>query len=205
VALITRENLKVWLGITTTAEDDFLDDVVAGVDAGVKSFLRRDIEQATYTEELYDGNGREYFYLREYPVTSVTEIRITNQRVGGVNNDAAFTDDTVQVYGTDFVMKREDEVEENVGILLAVRSIWPRGEANIRATYVAGYTTVPADIVMACYQLAAQLRVMRKTGLVKSMEQLGDYSYTILTSPAYFANAAVTDARHKLARYRRVS
>jgi len=60
-------------------EDDEVRDTILkihqGVEKWVKTFCRRDLESASYTE-WYDGDGSEYLWLKQYPVTAITRVSV---------------------------------------------------------------------------------------------------------------------------------
>lgn len=72
MAVITRANLKIRLGIpsTDTSEDDALDALITQVTALCEAYLGFPIEQAVALE-FYSGTGRSWLPLRRKPVTIV--------------------------------------------------------------------------------------------------------------------------------------
>ena len=78
MALINLTEVKTFLGISlaSTTEDGFLGLVINAVDAEAKKYFDRQIETATYTDEYYCGTNNHILCLNEYPVTSVTSVRI---------------------------------------------------------------------------------------------------------------------------------
>ena len=74
MALFTLAEVKTYLNISDTSEDYYLQTLVDMVDAYVKKYTMRDLEETTYTKELYDGPGTNSLVLRNYPIISVTEV-----------------------------------------------------------------------------------------------------------------------------------
>lgn len=91
------------------------------------------------------------------------------------------------------------------GGLLAGRrhQSWPYTSAggNIKITYTAGYTTVPADIQLAVNMMAAFMFANRERGMPMQSESLADYSFSLMSSSANLGNEFGTIAS-LLARYR---
>lgn len=196
--LITRENLKTYLGITSASEDDFLDLVVAGVDQLFESLSNRRLESETYTDQVVDGTGTPRLYLPNHPVTAVSEVRVSDAPIAGVNNSSEFDSTTIWTLHDEFEIDSLAEDEDNRGLLLAVYGNWPRGIKNIQVTYTAGYTTIPADIKLAAYQIAARIRNGRTRGGEIRSERMGDESYEL------FDETSRSIADKVLGRYRRV-
>lgn len=235
MALSSTTRLKLLLGISAsdTSQDSRLAQILTGVEAGVKAYLKRDVESATYTE-FYDGSGKPKLVLRQYPVTSVTTVHLDARGYYGTPSDA-FASTTLLTAGTDYVLPKEDSGGSRPGFLLRIGgptvsgevgwwppsawnagypsghlltgrgpTAWPRGRGNLKVVYVAGYTSVPADIALAVDQTAAWVsRNGPQGGFGLTGESLEDYSYN-LASAAIGALPELGSARQLLAPYRRL-
>lgn len=197
--LIETADLKTWLGITGDSENAFLARLAAGLDAAARSYLRRNILSAEYTRYL-DGLGRKWLYLPEYPVTAIADLRVAMPPWGGVGNDNAFPTAAIWARNSDFIADTLDESEENQGRLTSIRTAWPRGIANIKVQFTAGYAAVPQDLKLALCQFASQIRAARDKGMVTASETLGDYSYQLMS---FDKSTDLGDARSILRRYKK--
>jgi hypothetical protein len=179
MALFTLENLKTYLGISGTSEDVQLDLLVGMVDGLVKKYTRRDLEQTTYTNEIYDGPGTNSLLLNQYPVESITSVIQHTETISAVTL-------AERENGESGYYLRDAES----GILWN-NDLWDRGRGIIQVTYKAGYyvgTTpptgsfpLPDDLLYACYEACRYFRnVGKKAGLIS--ESLGRYSYTLASS-----------------------
>jgi hypothetical protein len=197
---VTRSELKTHLGISDSSEDTRLDEIIADVSAMIRSYTGRWLTQKTYTDQLYSGRGFASLFLREYPVTAVSDVRVSSSCYGGAGNDDAFPDDSEWTQNSDFILSSVDASEDNSGELVAIRQCWPQGHSNIRVgSYTAGYASVPGDLKLACFQLCARVRAAAEKGVPLQSEHLGDYSYQIMTS-----STELVHARKILNSYRRV-
>jgi uncharacterized phiE125 gp8 family phage protein len=128
-ALISLQEAKEYLGIdnATTTQDAILSALLNGIGEWVSKFLGRNLVQATYTE-YYDGDGADELMLKNVPIVSVTSVYVDALR--------AFGSDTL-IASSNYIVKKA------VGILKAWQlfGFWTHGDANIKVTYVAGYTT----------------------------------------------------------------
>lgn len=192
--LTTVDTIKAQLGISGTAEDAKLTTWLAQADQMIKSYLKRNIEQATYTE-FYSGDGTNIIRLRQTPVQSITSLYLDNAGFFGTVS-GSFASASQLIEGTDFVLNRDNNSateKSTSGIVWRINGSWDRpssrvngtlstipGSAmgNIKVTYVGGYATVPADIQGACIQAVAMFRAMPVVGLAQS-ENYEDYSYTL--------------------------
>jgi len=73
MALTTKTNVKILIGVSDTSLDEVIDLLIPQADAIVKSYLQRDIEQVTYTE-YYSGTGDQRLVLNQGPVQSITAV-----------------------------------------------------------------------------------------------------------------------------------
>ena len=138
-ALITLAEAKSFLGLGNISTGDaILETVIEGVSASFSSYADADFKSATYTSAKFDGNGKTYFYLPHFPVTTFTSL---------------YEDDTLLVKDTDYW------VDTDYGIVYRIRSLWPEigntarwttSRQGITVTYVAGYAAVPSDVKYAC-------------------------------------------------------
>ena len=192
MALTTLADLKTYLGITDTSEDDLLNLLIADADAAILGYLDRAIEQASLTE-YYSGDGTTNLLLQQRPVTTITSVHVDAAGYAG-QGSGAFDSTTEWTAGTDFYAQSVVENESNTGNIIAIKGPgtftadhqpmtwgeWPRGTGNIKVVYTAGYSTVPSDLAAACRILVAWMRSSRENGMPVKSEKLGSYSYTLL-------------------------
>lgn len=138
MALTTTATVKTYAGISGSGSDAQIDAIVAAVDRAMKEYLGRQIESATVTAEIHDGNGQDDFLLLlEWPVTAVSAVSISGTAL------------TVADY----------EIDGAKGLLFYKPggtgfAAWPEGRRNLSVTYTAGYASVPADLALAATKQA---------------------------------------------------
>jgi len=148
MSLVSDANYLYYLGLGQSESiTNNLTPIIGAAEAKVKQFLNRDLESATYTAEKYDGSGTNELILRQSPVTTLTSVA----RYDGLdsNNDEVWT---TLVLGTDY--ERAMIPAEANRIILDYYE-FELGCQNYRVTYVAGYSTIPLDIQLACKELVA--------------------------------------------------
>jgi hypothetical protein len=73
----------------SSAEDDIIDDLIAGVGNAIERYCKRQFDSQTF-DELYDG-GSDEILLRQYPVQGITSVRCNPTPVLEVQNTLTST------------------------------------------------------------------------------------------------------------------
>lgn len=162
-ALTTLAELKTYMGITGVAEDTLLESLIDAATDLIELFCNRRFKKTTYTDELYDGNGKTILFMKNYPIVTVTSMYYV---IVGMSDE--LIDPTYH------------KVYENEGFIYTPH-YWRVGHLNIKVTYDAGYDFaadgIPSELKQICNELAAYLYSARgKTGL--KAERMGNYSVT---------------------------
>jgi len=202
--LTTLAKLKIHLSITDTSEDTFLTQLLDAIEANVLGWLGRGALLSAAATEYFDGNGQKLLPLRRRPVTAVASVYVDGTGFYGLGTGSPFGASTQWVAGEQFAYRRVDESEENGGMLLAINGVWPRGDGNVKVTYTAGFTTTPDDVELAIWELCAGCRKSAEHGGPLKEEELGEYSYKLLTESTR-GPIALQTAVGRLARYKEVS
>lgn len=192
LASITALKLHLDIPAATTAQDALLTQLLDQASAAIESHCQRRFEAGSRTE-YYSGDGTEILLLRHTPVRSVTNVWLDADGYWG-DGVSAFASADLLVAGTDYALARDNASDDEVsrsGILRRIGNIWPAarrqpdglitvvdgpGIGNVKVEYAYGYTEVPADLQLACVQLAGQ--VFKQRDLSLTQEQYEDYSYT---------------------------
>lgn len=157
--LISREDdAKVYLQITGPGSDVLLDWLIKTAEGQIKMALgTRTLLQTTHTDELIDGSGTCELALPNFPIASVSALKIAS--------DQDFTGATNQSAPDDFLIMSEAGLLVRKGGLGSFLNdvspggaVWPKGHENIQLTFQAGYVTIPNDIILATCMQVAYLR-----------------------------------------------
>jgi len=178
--LCTLANVKTFLGIDNNEKDDVLNMLINMASDYIESQCGRTFSSDTYTQEEYDGTGTYEIKLKNYPVITFTKLEVN----GNEDNSDNWSDVDSSEYWVDLPsgiitktsgyedtsdsINDEDELSD---------SLFLRGKNRYRATYTAGYSTIPYDIQYACASLVGQILNTRGATGIKS-ESLGDHSVT---------------------------
>lgn len=168
-SLTTTSLVQQHLGISTN--DAAIAAIVSGINAGLENFLGKIFTETTYTNEEYDmPKDSRTLSLRHFPVISFTNLQYKDSPED--YSDTSWTSFDTSEYVVDF----------DSG-LVTRNTTFSRGKRTIRATYSAGYSSVPADIQLAATILASSIFQNRKTMNI-TQETLGQYSRSFGIDPA---------------------
>lgn len=139
--LTTLEEYKAYVGITNPNQDSTISALIPKVSALVKNICRRtfiDYIDEAKVERFNGGLGSTY-YLKEYPLLSVSSVETSDDYGANYTELVEFTD-----YAAD--------VEDHAIISLAADGFAKKINGYI-VTYTAGYTTLPEDLKLAVFDL----------------------------------------------------
>ena len=154
IDLVMLNDVKNWLDIaeTNTDDDALLQILITSFSRYVLNRVSRDsFNIATYTE-VYDGNGAQQLFLRNYPINSVTSVQIGSYTVPqstSITSPGWFID-----------MHKQSLVMRSYGSgsyqQMVPYSIFPQffysGRGNIQVIYQAGHAFLPEDLYDAVMQ-----------------------------------------------------
>jgi hypothetical protein len=89
-------------GLSPTFPDAYINVQIVAATAAIASYLKRNVEQATY-QEFYSGSGRQELCLKQYPIQSITNLWLD---MGGYAGQApnAFAAGTLLVPGVQYML-----------------------------------------------------------------------------------------------------
>jgi hypothetical protein len=176
MALDTLANVKTRLGISGTADDTLIGLLQDSADAAVGNFCNRDFAGGTFTE--YFAGGSEFVHLRNFPVTSVTSVKVDANRQFGA--------DTV-VSTSDYVVHSERGVIQSVagpflprghiGLMNAEIRIWTRGPRVVQVVYATATSAVPNDVKEAYARLVGHWYRKVKTDVAANFQNVQQQKY----------------------------
>ena len=183
-ALTTLAFAKTYLKIpsTETSQDALVEFFINAASQDVESETNRKLKAQSHTEYQH-GRKSNTLLLREFPINSVTELRI--------DSTSNFTDAQTLMDTDDY------RIADDKNALVLLNGVFPNGYQNIRAIYNAGYTTVPSDLEHACLWLVFYYHKMRiAEDIGRSSKSKGDESMSMLQE-------APANVRNTIQRYKR--
>ncbi len=136
MALTTLDNLKGYLGITSTTDDVLLGRMIESASDFVESVTDRTFALTSYNTVL-DGIGGTRLLLPNYPIVSVSSLTIDGRSIPA----AASSQGSGYLFNS-FKLT-----------LCGGQYAFCRGQSNVVVAYQAGYATIPADIEQATIEM----------------------------------------------------
>jgi uncharacterized phiE125 gp8 family phage protein len=179
MALATIADLKAMLDIQHSDADALLTRLVASAEEWFEGQCARAIESATYTDVI-DGAGQKALVPSEYPVVSVTSLKVDGEVVPqstAYGVDGWFiSGDVIRFRGTTY------RITEGVG--------------NVELVFVAGYATIPPDVTQAVLEMAALM--------YRERDRVGQQSHNNASGSTVFYYAPPARVVSTVETYRRV-
>lgn len=180
-ALVTLNQVQEALEISSGPDDARLNGFINRATDIIESYCGRRFISTTYTNEVYSGDGSQFLELRNFPVTTLSQLQM---RTGDFSAPNWETIDTAL-----YQLKTEGGQDRGIiylaspGLLVAGfnDSGFIKGTNNFRTTYTAGYAfaSLPNDLQEVCIEIVSYLFNRRKATPGMRSETLGRYSYTM--------------------------
>ena len=143
VSFAKLSEVKKYLKTQSNDDDDVLKALLKRTTKMMQNYIGRDLIQATYTDEPYEGDGQtKDLMLKQYPLITLTAIK-------------EITDFYSRAYLTltehlHYEIK-DKGVTDNGGLITRIDGNWQKGIQNYLVTYTAGYSasTMPEDLKQA--------------------------------------------------------
>jgi uncharacterized phiE125 gp8 family phage protein len=191
MSLDTLANVKLRLGVTTSADDALLTALMDAADQYVADFCGRDFAGGTFTE--YHPGGSAFVFLRNYPVQSVTGVKVDPAYAFGADTELSAT---AYVVHTD-----RGVVESLAGPFL--RCPAPRA---VQVVYATATGAVPADVQEAYTLLVGHWYRHVKTQVAADFRDVVQQTYgdatTIFAKDQVAGLPLPTDVTRLLGQYR---
>ncbi|MHA1661873.1 MAG: hypothetical protein ACTSWQ_00935 [Candidatus Thorarchaeota archaeon] len=131
-SLCSIPEFRSFVSLKDDRQDVELESYIEGASDSIRQYVGFDPVSATYTEEKLSGDGTDYLMLKHRPITAVTEIQVEDEAI----------DITDLKYS---------------GSALYLPGAFPLGFANIKVSYTAGYSDLPALFKTTALRISAFL------------------------------------------------
>lgn len=161
----TPAGFRNWAGLgSDTSKDTQYQAWIQEISFWFEHWCNRIFANQSYTE-YYNGSGTQHLYLRQRPVTAITNI--WQDDLGLFGQASGSFDPTLSVLqnGVDYVMHQDQPDGSSLsGIVIMVNGVWPKrilrktgllspylgpSIGNIKVQYTAGFNQVPPDLELA--------------------------------------------------------
>lgn len=147
--LCQLSDVQAWLGVTapTAPQTAILGRMITAASALVCNYCGRGPNgfQAQAYTDTYDGYGKPWMLLRQWPVSAVTSIGLMDCGTVTTITDA-----------TKFTLEQPIPAGGNQRLTLLGYYSFPRGRGNVTITYTAGYAIVPFDVAQATIEIVGE-------------------------------------------------
>lgn len=162
MAIVVPDDVRQYLTLNTTQDEDLLQALCDGVDAFILSYLDvRSLERATFTER-HSGKGGRVLVLDNEPIVSVISVKVDGIAIpAAVDYKSGYLFDTSALY------------------LHGYR--FTHGLMNVEVTYESGYEEMPADLKRAGVEIVS-MAYQRRNRVGVSSKSIGQESISYAQS-----------------------
>jgi len=141
-------DVQAWLPSAPTASPgvELISQLITAASRAICAYCGRGQFTAQSYTDTYDGAGKTWMLLRQWPVLSVTAIGLTHCGV-----ITTITDPTTFQLEAPIPAGGAQRLT-----LIAPHLYFPRGRGNVQITYQAGYAAVPSDVAQACIEAVGE-------------------------------------------------
>jgi hypothetical protein len=135
--LTTVAAVKQYLGsFSDTSQDLLVGKLITAISKTILNYVGRETFAVRTFVDVYDGNGKSFMLLRQWPVVSVSKIELP-----GMNPLTVASDCTCWPPSNGFLVEDPTSAGGSQQRLTLYGYAFPHGRSNIRVTYSAGYLT----------------------------------------------------------------
>jgi hypothetical protein len=176
MSLDTLANIKSRLGITSSSDDTLLGLLQGSADQLINNYCNRNFEGGTFTE--YHPGGSEFLLVRNYPLTSITSIK--------VDSTHQFGSETLISPSSYVVHEDRGVIQSLIGPLLPgnhsglVNSnlrIWTKGPRMVQVIYTTNTNSVPTDVKEAYSRLVGHWYRRVKTESASNFQDVRQHKF----------------------------
>jgi len=135
IELTTLDHVKAWLAIdeSNTDSDDYLLRLIKSASRFALNYMQRDSMAATLYNEMYDGYGKSYMVLRQYPAIDVIALSFNGVPVSEATGNGITTP-----FADGYVLE-DPKVAPSQQRLSLFGRVYPHQRSSVYVSYRAGY------------------------------------------------------------------
>ncbi len=205
--ITTRDEAKVYLGITDSSKDALIDLLLPSVDSQFERWTNRTFVRRSAQVERYNGRGSPFLYTRGAPIIQVNTLKLIDPSDGGAVE--TFTAADFQIKGrTPQSTGEYIELIQSQGFANPFARPWnvffPVGTNNVEIDYDYGFadTLAPADVKLAAWMHIGMHVKNPPTGM--ESERISKYSYKRSTTSELAKGGLSKEVTDMLRPYKRV-
>lgn len=184
MAIATSTEYKTHAKITHSGLDAQIVQALDTSESEIEQFVGvDDFGTATYTDQAYDGDGDHDIVLRNWPVTSVSSVKI---KIG--TSTCTLSSESYAVSSRGRLHRNGPpagfaytEAAPDLGVYVD-RAVWPVGFHNILVTYIAGNATIPSYLKAIQFEMVDAILASSGRDPSVQSESIESYSYSLRSS-----------------------
>lgn len=140
-AFSTLEQARAHLNLREddTDNDDLVRELINRTARMIQDYVGRTLKKTTYVNAIFEGTGEATLYVPEFPVLSVTSLKMSATRDFASAPSLTIFDGTGAQAGSSLDVVGDPETGE---LTLVNGTVWPKGPGTVQMTYSAGYNAV---------------------------------------------------------------
>src|SRR5262245_18038719 len=176
MSLDTLANVKARLGITTSADDTLIGLLQDSADKAIENYCDRDFAGGTFTE--YHPGGSEFLHLRNFPVDTVTSVKVDAAHVFGTETLVAASDYVVHAdRGVIQSLAGPFQPRDRPGLTNTEVRTWTHGPRIMQVVYATATGQVPADVKEAYARLVGHWYRKVKSDIASNFQNVQQQKY----------------------------
>ena len=152
MAIITASEYKTHRGISGTDYDAILAVIIPSKQAWLERQCGRAFDEVTYTDLAHDGSGSPDLWLKHWPASSVTAVKL----LASDGTTSTVDSSSYRFVNSEFLHRdsgSEAAWEPRTPFGDYKGSVFPEGDGNVLVSFTGGYATMPDDLKELMYQL----------------------------------------------------
>lgn len=151
MAIITASEYKTHRGISGTGYDAILAVIIPAQQSWLERQCGRAFDEATYTDQVHDGDGSQRLYLKNWPVSAVSAVK----SVASDGSTTTLDSTAYRLVDSEYLYRLGTETAwESPSPFSGYRGpCFTEGDGNYQVSYTAGYSTAPGDLKSLMFKL----------------------------------------------------
>jgi hypothetical protein len=112
--IVKYSEIRKYFSDIDDSDEDILGMIHQSVESFVKTYCRRDFDSTSYSKERYNGNGQNYLFLDNFPVTALDRIAVGILDVIKIKNTNSTSTASVSVKSTGLRLVKDGTADETV-------------------------------------------------------------------------------------------
>lgn len=168
--------------LAETSQDSLVEFFINASSEMIERETDRKLKAQSIVDTIH-GRSSNIVLLSQWPVNSITELRIDNSSI--------FVDANTLIDASEY------RIGDDNNSLVLLNRVFTKGYNNVRVTFNGGYSTLPSDLEHACLWMVFYYHKMRiAEDIGRSSKSKGDESFSMLQE-------APADVKNVIQRYKR--